>query len=460
MSIFNFQSLNQYLVKKLIRLHDIAGLDFHILATLIFRVWGVLGGVATIFLLPFWLSPVEQGYYFTFSSVLALQVFFELGFNQVVMQLVSHETANLSETTSGRLHGKEIHLSRLTSLSRLIRSWYAISALLFALIGGILGAIFFSQKGAQPMSHWLGTWVALVGGTAVNLWLSPRLAMMEGFGKVGQVARLRLAQSVLGFGVLWAMLISGMGLWSVTAVPIVSAICTWYWVQVRGNILHSFSSRAVDAQSQIRWRSDVFPLQWRIALSWMSGYLIFSLFTPMVFSRQGAVEAGRLGMALTVFSAISTVGMSWVNAKAPNFTKQIALGERRELNRLFKAVFLRSTFFIILASTVLVIVIWYLKEVEFMQVSRIASPSVLTVLAITTVVNSMVFAMAIYMRAHREEPMLVPSLVTGLLVATTVYIGSIYGTFIMMFLYMLVSVLISLPWTYILFIKYFNRASV
>jgi hypothetical protein len=432
-------------------------LDFHVLVTLLFRSWSILAGGATVFLLPLWISPTEQGYYFTFASVLALQIFFELGLNQIVMQLVSHEVAHLTETADGRLTGEESHLDRLSSLARLISRWYGVAALLFAVIGGIAGAIFFSHKGTEPLTAWLGIWVVLVTATAANLWLSPGLAVMEGCGKVGQVARLRLVQSVLGYAIVWATLLSGGGLWATTVVPIVSVLCTGYWLNVHGNMLHWLSGRAVDIKNQLGWRKDVLPLQWRIALSWASGYLIFNLFTPMVFSQHGAVEAGRLGMALTVFSAISTIGMSWVNAKAPNLTMHIARGERRELNSMFKTLFIRSTGATALMSTGFFMIAWYLSTIGLPLMIRIASPGVLAVLAIVTVVNSMVFAMAIYMRAHREEPMLTQSIVVGLSVALAAYMTIVYGVLTMVFIYMIICIFFSLPWTIWLFVKYFNK---
>lgn len=441
---------------KMSRFRVIAGLDFHVLVTLLFRGWGILAGAATVFLLPLWISPTEQGYYFTFGSVLALQIFFELGLNQIVMQLVSHEVAHLTETVDGRLTGEESHLGRLSSLARMISRWYGVAAILFAVIGGIAGTIFFSQKGTEPLSVWLGIWVVLVSATAANLWLSPGLAVMEGCGKVGQVARLRLAQSVLGYAILWATLLSGGGLWATTVVPVVSALCTGYWLKAHGNMLHWLSSRAVDIKNQLSWRKDVLPLQWRIALSWASGYLIFNLFTPMVFSHHGAVEAGRLGMALTVFSAISTIGMSWVNAKAPNFTMHIARGERRELNILFKALFLRSTAVIAVTSIGVVFVAWYLNLMGVKMMTRIADPVVLAILAFITFSNSAVSAMAIYMRAHRVEPMLVQSIVVGLMIAGVVYWTSKTGVLSMMFSYMLISVFVSLPWTINLFFRFYK----
>lgn len=428
------------------------------LVTLLFRGWAIVAGAATVFLLPLWLSPTEQGYYFTFASLLALQIFFELGLNQIVMQLVSHEVAQLTETPDGRLTGNESHLGRLSSLARLIRRWYGVAAILFALIGGIAGAVFFSQKGTEPISIWLAVWVALVSATAVNLWLSPGLAVMEGCGKVGQVARLRLVQSVLGYACLWLALLSGAGLWAVAAVPVISSICTGYWLTRHGNMLRWLFSRAVDLNNQLSWRTDVLPLQWRISVSWISGYFIFNLFTPLVFLRSGAVEAGQLGMALSVFSAITTIGMSWVNAKAPNFTMHISRGEQGELNALFKAVARRSILATTLMSVGVVIVAWLLANFGVPMMSRIASPDVLTGLALVTVANSIVFAAAVYMRAHREEPMLSVSVVTGLLTAVSAYFGSRMGVLPMVLFYVVITIGVTLPWTIWLLTGYFKKS--
>jgi len=407
--------------------------------------------------LPNWLSANEQGYYFAFASILGLQVFFELGLNQVIMQFVSHEAAHLTETANGRLTGDKKILGRLSSLAHLIKRWYRVAAILFASFGGFAGVVFFVEKGNAPTSLWLGIWLVLIVATACNLWFSPGLAVMEGCGKVGQIARLRLIQSLVGHGLLWVALLSGGGLWAATAVPIASAFCTGYWIKAHGNTLHWLASLSADINNKLSWRAEVFPVQWRIALSWASGYLIFNLFTPMVFARQGAEEAGRLGMALTLFSGISTIGMSWVNARAPNFTSHIALKRRNELNTLFIAVFLRSTLFILLASATLVSVAFYFDQIGLVQMTRITSPGVIAVLGGVTVVNSMVFSMAIYMRAHREEPLLGQSITVGLLTALGVYFGSSFGVLPMMMVYLSVCLFVSFPWTIILFVRYWNK---
>ena len=440
------------------RFRTLAGLDFHIMVTLLFRGWSVIAGGITVILLPLLLSPTEQGYYFTFASVLALQVFFELGLNQIVMQLVSHEVAHLTKSTDGKLTGDPSHLGRLSSLARLLQHWYVVVAVLFALVCGCAGAVFFSLTGTTPISVWIGPWMVLVCATAVNLWLSPGLAVMEGCGQVGQVARLRMVQSMMGYICLWAALLTGAGLWVAIAVPVISAACTFYWLKYSGNMMRWLAHRVQDTQHKMHWRTDIFPLQWRIALSWASGYLIFSLFTPVVFARHGAVAAGQLGMALAVFSAISTIGMSWVNANAPQFTMLIARKERHQLNRLFRAVFIRSTTAIALIAISFTCMAWYLTTHHVQWILRLAPPPVLAVLTIVTIINSMIFAMVIYMRAHREEPMLTQSIVIGLMIALMIYFCGTTSVLMMMSGYMMITLFIGLPWTVWLFLKYKTRS--
>lgn len=434
-----------------------AGLDEQVLSTLLFRGWSTIAGALTVVLMPLWLSPTEQGYYYTFGSVLALQIFFELGLNQIVMQLASHEVAHLEMAADGSFTGAAAQLGRLSSLAKLLRFWYLTAAVLFFVVGGSAGAVFFATRGTMPMQAWLGVWSLLVGSAALNLWFSPSLALLEGLGRLGNVARLRLKQSLLGYACLWLLLACGAGLWSVISIPACSALCTGLWLQANGQGLRWLNARVPDLLHRLAWRVDVLPLQWRIAVSWISGFFIFNLFTPLVFSHQGAVEAGRIGMALNIFTAASAIGMSWVNAKAPMFTMYVSRGERASLNAIFRHVALRSTLFTALVCTCIVVGAIVMTWLGVPLMKRLAPPPVLAVLALVTIVNSMVFAAATYMRAHREEPMLATSVVTGILTGLAAWYGARLGLLPMMSLYLAVSLFVSVPWTAALFVRYYRR---
>lgn len=438
------------------RWQTVAGVDFHILATLLLRGWSILAGGVTLLLLPLFLSAVQQGYYYTFASVLALQIFFELGLNQIVMQLVSHEVAHLEPTESGAWRGDLQHVGRLASLAGMLNRWYGLSAILFGCGAAIVGGVFFAERGTEPVATWLGAWLSVVAATACNLWLSPRLTMLEGCGQIGHVARLRLLQSVLGYLGFWTLLLTGAGLWSTAAVPVANALGTAYWVRRRGNFLDWLRGRQVLPQHQLRWRHDVLPLQWRMALSWASGYLIFNLFTPVVFARKGAIEAGRLGIALALFSAISTVGMSWVYAKAPNFTAHIARGEYQALNALFRRLLIRSTSFVAVGSLSLVALVSLLAYWRIGLAARLESPEVMLVLALNNSLSAFASGLAIYMRAHRKEPMTALSVVMAVVVSGIIYWSANASVFTMMLAYFF-ACLVSLPWTLHLFMSFYKK---
>ncbi len=358
----------------------------------------------------------------------------------------------------GVFEGGDPQLGRLASLARMLTRWYSIAALLFGVVGGSAGAVFFMRKGVLPPSAWLGVWLLLVASTAANLFLSPRLALMEGCGLVGQVARLRLKQSIAGYVLLWTLLASGAGLWAAASIPLAGAAGTSLWLRSNGRALRWLERRAPDPLHRLQWRLDVLPFQWRIAVSWISGYFIFNLFTPLIFSRHGAIEAGKLGLALTIFGAASTIGMSWVNAKTPLLTAMISRQERVPLNALFRNVALRS---ILVTGAICICVVLGDAALTLLGVPltrRVASLSVLCVLAAVTTTNVIVFCMATYMRAHREEPMLAQSVTTAVLIGIAALWGSRVSVLAMMSLYLAIVMLISLPWTAWLFTRYYRRS--
>jgi len=53
-------------------------------------------GPVTVLLIAMRFSPEIQGYYYTFGSLVALQVLFEMGLGQAIIPFASHEWSSLS----------------------------------------------------------------------------------------------------------------------------------------------------------------------------------------------------------------------------------------------------------------------------------------------------------------------------------------------------------------------------
>ena len=84
---------------------------------------------------------------------------------------------------------------------------------------------------------------------------------------------------------------------------------------------------------RVSWAQEIWPFQWRIAVSWMSGYFVFDIINPIAFYFCGPVAAGRLGMSFQVVRMITNVSLTWIYTKAPPFGMLIAARAWSELER-------------------------------------------------------------------------------------------------------------------------------
>jgi glycosyltransferase involved in cell wall biosynthesis len=433
-------------------------LNANVLAVLFQRSWNIIGGGLTIFFIPLWLTGIEQGYYYAFYGILAFQVFFDLGINFVIVQLVAHEAAWLEISTDGLVTGDIQRLGKLASLMKLLQRWYLKASILFCSLLMVGGYLFFSRKTEISIGHWLPIWALLVVFTSINLYHSPAIAMLEGVGRITFVARLRFVQSIIGYLATWLALAFGAGLHSVYMLPAVSAGLAIWWVQ-KNRLKLPEGADSVSLNNSIKWRVDILPLQWRIALSWLSGYLIFNAFTPFIFSNQGAVEAGRIGIALSIFTSLSNLVMSWSNAATPEMITLIARGDRQSLIQLFFRVIRSSAAFSIISASAVVVAVALLPWFGLGSVaSRIAPISTLVCLATANIANSVVFAAAIFMRAHKKEPMLGVSVVLGILNIIALYFASQVNSFLPVAIFTALTVGIGLPWTLLLLRPYLDTA--
>ena len=84
------------------------GIDQAVFYALLARGWRVVGGVISLLLIAKFLTPEIQGYYYTFQSLIALQVFVELGLVVVVVSVTSHEWAKLQLDEEGGIAGDPV----------------------------------------------------------------------------------------------------------------------------------------------------------------------------------------------------------------------------------------------------------------------------------------------------------------------------------------------------------------
>src|SRR6266699_1194993 len=127
---------------------------------LLSRIWGLAAGGVTAILIATYFSPEIQGYYYTFTTILALQVFAELGLGTVAVQFASHEWSKLNLDESGRIVGDGDALSRLVSVAKVVTRWFLFAGVLVAVGVGAAGYVFFSTSPDHNID-WVSPWFLL-----------------------------------------------------------------------------------------------------------------------------------------------------------------------------------------------------------------------------------------------------------------------------------------------------------
>jgi O-antigen/teichoic acid export membrane protein len=409
-------------------IRHVLGLDRAVGFSVLARVWSSAAGLVTVALVARFLSPAEQGYYYTFGSLVALQIIFELGFSFVILQLASHERAQLSISADYEIRGESRAHDRLASVVQKSVRWYSIAAALMA--ATLLPAGFYFFSAHQHSGHaisWQLPWSLAALMAALNFQLDPLLSFLEGCGYVAQVARTRLIQSIIGSLLAWIGLSSHHGLFAPALILLGTASGSLIWLFGKRRLLLGLL-RHPSGTNRIRWNQEVWPFQWRIAVSWFCGYFIFWLFNPVLFAYRGPVEAGRMGMSLSLTNAIMNIAVSWVSTKSAPFGMLIARQEYQQLDRTFFRALWQSSAVSVAGALAAWLGTMFLNVQHIRFAQRLLDPSSIALLMIYMITNVLIFAEAYYLRAHKHEVFLINSLVGAITVTVcTLMFGRIYG---------------------------------
>ena len=436
-------------------LRDVLGLDRAIIFTVLARGWQSLAGLVTIALIARFLSPAEQGYYYTFGSLVALQIVFELGFSFVIQQMASHERAMLTISPDYRISGDPVAHARLASVLQKSVRWYSVAAVIMAIFLICAGLYFFTahQQGLAQV-RWKAPWCCVALAATLTFQIDPLLAFMEGCGYVANVARLRLMQAATGSLLAWLALLSHHGLFAPAMMIFGTASTALVWVYRHRRFLLGLL-RHHPGEHRIRWGTEVWPFQWKIAVSWLCGYFIFQLFNPVLFAYQGPVAAGQMGMSLNVATALQAIAISWVNTKSAPFGAMIARKDYAQLDHTFFRSLWQSLVVCLTGGLVFLAGAIWLNQNQIPFAHRLLSPAALLLLFCATTINIAIFSEALYLRAHKQEKFLLNSILTASLVAaSTLFFGRSYGAMGIISGYLTILVVVGLGLGTFTFMKY------
>jgi hypothetical protein len=356
------------------------------------------------------LTGPELGFFFSFLSFGALVQLGDLGVSYAALQTAA------SLAGSGRR-------AELPGLARHVARWNLAAASAVTLLVAGLGIATFARDASAV--RWLPPWLAYLAAVFVNQLTIPRIALREGAGRIAQMWTLRLVQEWVAGAACLVALHRGGALWSLSVYVAARAAIAVGWLVAA----ESFGARAGDPPfARSRWMAEVWPFQWKIALSGVSGFLIFRAFTPIVLLEKGSVAAGQFGLAISLMNLLIAITTAWPLSHAARYATLNAGGRSHELEREFPAMLWGSTAVAVAAMVTLCAVAWQARAMGIAVALRL--PEVVTTFLVfaAAVMHHVVACFAVFLRARGREPLLVASVVGSIGTAIAVWLAAHFGS--------------------------------
>jgi hypothetical protein len=417
-------------------------------STLINQIWRVLSGPVILFFIPLFLSPEEQGYWYTFTSLAALAVFADLGFSTIILQFVAHEFAYLHFRDDRTIDGDIHHFLKLASFFRFSILWLSkITFIVFPIIM-IGGYLFLSSK--QNNFNWQPEWIIYSFASAIVFFNSVMLCFFEGCNSVSLLQSMRFQIAVGQSGTVLIGLYFHFALYSLAASLAVSGII--------GSLLliYRFSTTIkqlwnTSVPPYYDWWPEFSALIWRYAISWCSGYFIFQLFTPMAFKFHGAIYAGKIGISIAMWTAGFGIASSWLTAVTPKINMLIAEHQWISLDKLFNSSLMRCMGTMFIGGSVFLVIDTMLFN-RFTFFNRILEPLPQALLFLCWLGQTYVNSVAVYLRAHKKEPLMKMSALAAIYISITTYFCAYYLSPSFLFFGFFSSFFWTIPWVYFILI--------
>jgi hypothetical protein len=384
------------------------------------RLWLVLTGPITVVVLASHFSPSAQGYFFTFMSLAAARTVAELGFGQVIIVKIAQSYPSTS-------HPSDAVQSRVAGLIRFAAKWFAAAGLIIGVLLCACGTFLLEANTGLPRNEWLPPWVALSVLVGFDVALSGLLFPLEGAGQIRSVYFCRMVRSFVNSLVLWLLILLGLHLWSISIALACSLVWVSFFLFSRGKLVVS-ALRPSAAATKIDWLTEIFPAQWRLALSSVAEYISFYTVIPLMYVMHGPVIAGQLGVTWQLAAAVEAISAAIVFTRFPEFSRLAGARSVQELDKLLLSTSLISMALCLLGALGVGIGVLLLQMTDLQLATRILPFDQVVILMVGLVVWHSNLTTASYLRAHGGDPYLPASLIGAvLLFAANLTLGRWFG---------------------------------
>ena len=164
----------------------------------------------------------------------------------------------------------------------------------------------------------------------------------------------------------------------------------------------------------MNWFSEIWPMQWRLAIVMLCGTFSANLPVLALFHYQDPKVAGQMGMTQSLLLVLLEISVSWVFTKTPLFGMLIAKKDYETLDRTFLTAVKFSIIAFASGAMLIIGAVFLLNILGSPLAQRLLPVNLIFLFLFSTLITTIATMLGHYMRAHKKEPYMILSILSGI----------------------------------------------
>jgi uncharacterized membrane protein YiaA len=199
-------------------------------------------------------------------------------------------------------------------------------------------------------------------------------------------------------------------------------------------------------ESHLHWRSEIWPLQWRLAIQSVGSYFATWFIVPVTFKFHGEIAAGQIGLTWQLLTTVQGASLAWLQTRLPRFGGLLASRSYRQLEREMSRASVLSMVVFLAGMAAFFVTLWGSQFAGLKLAGRFVSSVTILYFAVGMIGWTLAIAEQSYVRLFKTDPFLLISVFASCLMASAIWhFGSTSGPYGLSIAYCGVSWLYAVP---------------
>jgi acyl-coenzyme A thioesterase PaaI-like protein len=325
-------------------------------------------GFVTAVLVATFLSPMEQGYFYTIGSLISTYILFDLGLSVFILQLSAEKWSGLRYDEEGRIIPNGSQRVEFLIFFSWVSHTYSYIRWIFICLMLPVGIFILSQTDTDTSEiNGIAPWVSIIAVCAFAMPLHAKLNVIEGTGSINFVYRFRILYYLLGGVISYSFILLGLGLYS-PAGPFLAALITSLFYH------RYFSKFNINENCESHYKKIAGHVRPQIKFTFiilLSNYLFINFPIIALYINGKVVTSGQIGLSFVVANVVGSVCTATITSVTPKTIQLISNNRLFEANILFLRSLKKSMIVISLVIPVICLSITYLDSKYLLRLSSI-----------------------------------------------------------------------------------------